>query len=228
VFDAVGTLIYPEPSAARVYAAVGQRFGSRKTRQQIRAAFRQAFEAEEQRDLEGDLATDETYERGRWRRIVRAVLDDAADPGACFDELWAHFAQPGAWRLYEDARKVLDVLHQRRIRVAIASNFDSRLEKICRGLPALSQCHPVLTSSRVGRRKPHPAMFQAVQQALALPAGEILHVGDDLVSDYQGARAVGWQGRLICRQGHNPPLGARVQTVATLAEVLHEVAGGWV
>ena len=42
-FDAVGTLIHPQPSAAAVYAAVGRRFGTRRTEEEIAARFPTAF-----------------------------------------------------------------------------------------------------------------------------------------------------------------------------------------
>ena len=42
-FDAVGTLIHPEPSAATVYHSVGMRHGSRLDHATVKARFRAAF-----------------------------------------------------------------------------------------------------------------------------------------------------------------------------------------
>src|SRR5438132_1602800 len=91
-FDAVGTLIYPEPNAADVYTAVGRRYGSRLTTEVIAPRFRSAFQAEEALDLRNDLRTYEAREVLRWRRIVAAVLDDVSDAEACFRELFEHFS----------------------------------------------------------------------------------------------------------------------------------------
>ena len=42
-FDAVGTLIHPDPPATDVYGAVGCRFGSRLDAAAIKERFRTAF-----------------------------------------------------------------------------------------------------------------------------------------------------------------------------------------
>src|SRR5438309_3573496 len=79
VFDAVGTLIYPQPPAAVVYAQVGQQLGSRRTVEEIGARFAVAFQQEELIDRRGDFRTSEEQELLRWQRIVAAVLDDVSD-----------------------------------------------------------------------------------------------------------------------------------------------------
>src|SRR5262245_54780253 len=98
-FDAVGTLLFPEPSAAVVYADVGRRFGSRLDVEEIARRFRAAFHEEEQIDVADDLRTSEEREERRWRRIVKRVLDDVSDGEQCFRRLYDHFARPDAWRL---------------------------------------------------------------------------------------------------------------------------------
>src|SRR5579884_3522174 len=89
-FDAVGTLIHPEPPAGAVYAAVGRAAGSRLDPAAIAARFQAAFRAEEAADLRHGLRTSPGREVERWRHIVATVLDDVRDPEGCFRELWAH------------------------------------------------------------------------------------------------------------------------------------------
>src|SRR5438105_3948472 len=91
-FDAVGTLIHPEPSAALAYAQIGQRHGSALSAELVRQRFAAAFAHEEAADLAAGLRTSEDRERRRWRTIVAAVLDDVADAEACFAALYEHFA----------------------------------------------------------------------------------------------------------------------------------------
>src|SRR4051794_3441427 len=106
-FDAVGTLIHPEPSAALAYAQIGKRHGTALPVEAIRQRFAAAFAREEAADLAAGLRTDEERERRRWRGIVTAVLDDVADPEACFAALYEHFARPSAWRVEWQAAEVL-------------------------------------------------------------------------------------------------------------------------
>src|SRR5436190_24389803 len=125
-FDAVGTLIHPEPAAGLVYAAVGRARGSRLTPTEISRRFRTAFAREEQVDQERGLQTDERRETERWQRIVATVLDDVADIGGCFEELFEHFARPESWRCEKDAARVLAELTGKGIIVGMASNYDRR------------------------------------------------------------------------------------------------------
>src|SRR5438105_15865688 len=107
VFDAVGTVIHPEPPAPLVYAEVGRRHGSRLTAKAIAPRFAAAFVREEVRDHAQGLQTSEAREVERWQRIVAEVLDDVADRESCFTELFEHFSQPEAWRCAADAAETL-------------------------------------------------------------------------------------------------------------------------
>ena len=139
VFDAVGTLLHPEPSAPEAYAIVGRRYGSRHDVETIRAGFRAAFARQEEEDRRTDLRTSEPREAQRWRDIVTAVLDDLADPDACFEELFGHFAKPEAWRCDTEAGDVLAELSRRGVSLGMASNFDRRLRCVVKGFPELGR-----------------------------------------------------------------------------------------
>src|SRR5262245_32971097 len=126
-FDAVGTLIRPEPSAAAAYAAVGRRHGTRLPEDVIAQRFRAAFRAEEGVDRDAGWRTSEAREVQRWRGIVGRVLDDVPDPEAVFRELWDHFARPTAWRCEPGAAEVLAAGERLGLVLGVASNFDGRL-----------------------------------------------------------------------------------------------------
>jgi putative hydrolase of the HAD superfamily len=196
-FDAVGTLIHPEPAAPEVYHAVGRRFGSRLSPEEIRRCFRAAFQREEAQDQARQWRTSEERERKRWRTIVAAVLDDVTDPDGCFAALYEHFSRPEAWRCDPDAAEVLSRLAERGYVLGVASNFDRRLRPVAAGLPALRPLTHLVISSEVGWRKPAPAFFAALCRAVGLAPEQVALVGDDEINDYQGARAAGMQAVLL-------------------------------
>jgi putative hydrolase of the HAD superfamily len=205
LFDAVGTLIEPDPPVAVAYEAAGRRFGSSLSCGEILPRFRAAFARQERLDETEFLgATDEARERRRWQAIVAETFDDVADGAGLFAELWRHFAAPANWRLCTGAAECWRRLSAQGLTLGIASNFDARLEAICRELAPLDDCRRVFVSSRLGVRKPSPAFFSAIAERLAIPPARLLLVGDDLVNDYQAARAAGWQSILVDPAGRHP------------------------
>lgn len=213
LFDAVGTLIYPDPPVAHVYQAVAARFGSRLSMKEIDARFRRSLAAEQT----CGAPTSEANERERWRRIVGAVIDDVpADGNAVFEQLWTHFAQPQSWRLFADVQMTLARLHQRGYRLGIASNFDDRLNEVVRGHSGLARLEIVFVSSDLGFTKPHLQFFRAVEERLGAERAQIALVGDDEVSDVQGATAAGWRAIRLDRCGECSGAG----TILSLGEML--------
>jgi len=206
-FDAVGTLLHPEPPATVVYATVGRRFDSRLDEAVIAQRFRAAFHWQEQADYAAGLRTSEEREWMRWKVIVAEVLDDVPDPAACFAELHAHFARPDAWRCEAHTSHVLEALAGRGHRLGIASNSDARLRPVVEGLSDLRRVRELVISSEIGWRKPAPAFFaQMCRQAGSLP-GQIAYIGDDENNDYEGGRAFGLQVVLLdpTRRATVPP-----------------------
>jgi putative hydrolase of the HAD superfamily len=196
-FDAVGTLIHPEPSAASVYAAVARSLGSRLTEAEIASRFRAAFAREEAFDRANGLRTSEGREGRRWRHVVAEVLPDVCDGERCFEELFAHFARPDAWRLDPGAGAVIGELARRGLVLGMASNYDGRLRSVAAGWPELRPLHHLVISSEVGWRKPAPEFFAALCERTGLGPGEVLFVGDDRVNDYDGATAAGLRAMLV-------------------------------
>jgi putative hydrolase of the HAD superfamily len=212
VFDAVGTLIYPDPPIATAYAACGRRFGSTRTVSEIQQRFHAVYQEIEARDRGGELRTSEEVEHARWREIVARVLDDVLDHAACFASLFDHFARPSSWRVYDDASAVIRALAARGTSMAIASNFDRRLITIARELEPLDECAHVLVSSEVGYRKPHLGFFEAVVATLGVATHEVLYIGDDPLNDLVGAAAAGLRTFFVRRDAAAPPNGLAAVT----------------
>jgi putative hydrolase of the HAD superfamily len=207
-FDAVGTLLFPQPPAAVVYAEAGRRFGSRLTEAEIAARFLTAFQREEIIDRAQGFRTSEERELLRWQHIVGEVLDDVRDPEACFQALFAHFSRPQAWRCNPEAASALQALGESGYDLSIASNYDHRLRSVVRGKPELGRINRLVISSEVGWRKPGAQFFAAIATAHGLAASQILYVGDDLVNDCEAAQAAGMRSVLYSREdkGNTPQI----------------------
>lgn len=206
VFDAVGTLITPAPGVAEAYAEAGRRHGTRLSADEIGGRFRTAYAESDRTCFPPDRRgrTSEAEEIARWRWIVAQVLPDVADREACFRELWEHFARPDSWRVCPDAAETLPRLVERGCRLALASNFDSRLHALCAGEPALSGIALRCISTELGWRKPAPEFYAALAAACAAAPSELLMIGDDWECDVAAARRAGLQALQIDRRAAVP------------------------
>jgi putative hydrolase of the HAD superfamily len=216
-FDAVGTLIHPDPPAGEVYFAVAQRHGSRLTLDEIRTRFIAAFAEQERFDIAHGLATSEDRELHRWQTIVAQVLDDVRDPAGCFAELYDHFAHPIAWRCEPGTAPLLCRLRDAGCALAIASNYDHRLSPVIAGIAELAPIETVVISSEAGWRKPALPFFAHIAAALRLPPNRVLYVGDDFASDFEGGRQAGMPVILFDPHDRRPELAQnRIGVLAAL------------
>lgn len=229
VFDAVGTVIRPEPSIAVAYHAIGSQFGSHRTVDDVRVRFSAAFAETERNDLANGLGltTNASVEEARWRHVVSSVFPEVADVEGCFQALHDYFALPSAWSLFDDTAPTLKALRDGGLRLAIASNFDHRLHSICDGTLALTLFEKRYVSSELGYRKPSDHFFREVITDLDVAPKRVLMVGDSLENDVEGALAIGMQASLISRGNADiatdPNVGTgfgdRVSVIRSLAEL---------
>src|SRR5262245_34883114 len=215
-FDAVGTLIHPQPSAADIYLEVGRRYGSRVSRATCLRRFRKQILNQDLIDQERNWATDEQRELERWREIVAEVLGDVSNFESCFAELYEHFAKPNAWTCEPGVEELLEELNRQGYILGLASNYDHRLCTVVAGLAPLRSIQNLVISSEVGWRKPAPAFFAAVCEQASLPAAEILYVGDDRINDYHGALAAGLEAVWIDPKDHHRSLASSVRQALKL------------
>ncbi|WP_009962574.1 HAD-IA family hydrolase [Verrucomicrobium spinosum] len=205
-FDAAGTLIRLREPVGEAYARIAARHGIEVDPQSVETAFLQAWKTTPPLlHPDGEPPADD--DASWWRTLVARTFatvtgaplpDERLDP--LFAELYAHFAQPGVWELYEDALPALDQLRDSH-RLFVLSNFDRRLTPILEDLGIASRFERILLSSEVGASKPHPRIFHHALAAAGVPASECLHLGDDRKCDLEGAKQAGMNSQLVDRPG---------------------------
>ena len=213
-FDAVGTLLFPEPSALEIYRTLAQRQGFELSAHVIRERFIAAYRLEEDADRAADWVTSEERERNRWHRIVTSTLCEVPDPEACFHELFDHFAKPSAWKVHEEAETVFVKLRERGVVLGVGTNYDSRVWSVLEGIPILAPLlERVVVSAAIGFRKPAAEFLQEAVRRAGCEPSEVLFVGDDRENDHDGALAAGLETVLLTpvSTGSHPPLAAALQ-----------------
>ena len=145
-----------------------------------------------------------------------------SSPRTYAEEVLSHYREA---RAYPEVRDVLDEL-TRDVVVAIVSNVDTALllEVLQRNELFIPY---VITAEEEMGYKPAAALFDRAIRHLGLPAQHILHVGDSVVEDVQGAAAVG-MGTAWMRRGN--AAGNTVEAdyvVSNLADVLDVLHRSW-
>jgi len=214
VFDAVGTLIFADPPVHMAYHRIGRKSGSEITPPLASQRFKEALAARP-----ATLETSPRLELEFWKSLVAKVLPDANHPEGCFQRLWEHFAAPTSWGVFADVEETLDELKARGIQVAVASNFDHRLNTVMNGHRELKPIARRFISSEIGWKKPSSRFFDAIIKELGVPAESILMVGDTPADDIAPARAAGLQALHINRSGE--PIQGSIQALPEILSLLN-------
>ena len=147
--------------------------------------------------------------QGWWRRFIERTCEllDAERPSRfAAVELFDRFARPESWRVFPEVPATLAELRRMGFRLAVVSNWDTRLPLLLARLGLAESFEAIVVSAAVGREKPDPAIFRAALAALELPAEVAVHVGDHPLEDVEGAMAAGMQALHLDRSGNGGDL----------------------
>jgi REG-2-like HAD superfamily hydrolase len=105
------------------------------------------------------------------------------------------------FRLFDDVPACLERLRREGVRMAVISNWDFSLHKVLRMYDLHDRFETVVASLEEGVEKPDPRLFHLTLERLGVPPERALHVGDNPVDDYEGARSAGMRAVLLNRRG---------------------------
>jgi putative hydrolase of the HAD superfamily len=160
---------------------------------------------------EGDAVTEHFRERYEPLFWAPGTIEEIEYPGlvrqllADFDvtvdeEQLGRFleAEHAAWeparRLARDTHALLESLRARGLKLALVSNaFDPGwlLHRDLEQMGIAERLDFAVFSSEVGKRKPHPTIFERALDALGVEPGRALFVGDRLYEDVRGSGELG-------------------------------------
>ncbi|MBX3746751.1 MAG: HAD-IA family hydrolase [Verrucomicrobiae bacterium] len=207
-FDVGGTLLQPHPTVGAVYARVAARHGyPALPPEALQSRFQDAW-----RRIQPFH-----HSRSDWQRLVHEVfspLTSAPLPDSLFPALYDEFAQPSAWRVFDDVLPTLDALAAQGIDLGIVSNWDERLRPLLAALRLDRYFDCLVISCETGFAKPSPVIFEEALRQLGRPAASVLHVGDELGNDFAGATAAGLRALHLRRDA--PSQDLQIQSLRDL------------
>jgi putative hydrolase of the HAD superfamily len=118
-----------------------------------------------------------------------------------FNAIYERFTEAGAWLIYDDVIPALQELESMGMKLAVISNWDDRLVPLLEKLGLATYFDEVVVSAVQGAHKPDVAIFRHAAEKLGVPVERLLHVGDSLREDVNGALGAGAKGLRIRRSG---------------------------
>ena len=125
--------------------------------------------------------------------------------------MFAHWVKPP---IFEDSKEFFEKSNQP---IYIVSNIDTAdiLQAI-----SYHDLHPagVFTSEDAKSYKPRKELFELALKRTGLKADEVIHIGDSVSSDVNGAAGVGIRALWLNRSGKNVPQG--VESISSLLDLI--------
>ena len=204
-FDLYGTLVLFHPPREEVQAQACQPFGFHVTREGLVKGYVVADEYMVEANASQKLVPQMTPEE---RDLFFARYEQLVLQGAGIDvdletsgRVWAAVQEiPHGLVLFDDVLPVLDMLKLREMTLGALTNIGWDTDQISEDLGLAPYLDFAITSSEVGRGKPHPPIFLAALERADVGSAEAFMVGDSYTSDVQGARGVGIRPLLLDRE----------------------------
>jgi HAD superfamily hydrolase (TIGR01549 family) len=217
LFDVDFTIARPGPELGpEGYQRLGERFGLELDPSRYKQARERAVEGIRRHP---ELEHDEEIWVAFTERIIRGMggeADSAHDCAVAMTEAWEHAEH---FELYEDALPVLEELRVQGLKLGLVSNTGRNLDEFV--AHHRLDVDAAIGSGAFGRTKPHPTIFRAVLERLAIEPAEAAMVGDSPEDDVEGARAAGIEAAfLLDRDDRYPEIGDRLPDLYALPAAL--------
>jgi putative hydrolase of the HAD superfamily len=216
LFDVDFTLARPGPELGpEGYRRLGERFGLVLEPSRYGEARQRAIE---QLRRHPELDHDEEVWIVFTEAIVRGMGGDSERAREAAEEMTRAWEHAHNFELYDDALPTLAALREHGLALGLVSNTG-------RDLDAFVAHHrldvdALLSSGAHGKTKPHPTIFRAVLERLAVEPGDAAMVGDSIDDDIEGARALGMRAILLDREGRNLGFEPRLDDLRALPAAL--------
>jgi putative hydrolase of the HAD superfamily len=216
LFDVDFTLAKPGPLLGpEGYRLAGERLGLALDPSRYDEARRAAVN-----DLEHHPELD--HDEEIWVRFTEDIVRGMGGDGPAVRE--AAFEIVRAWEhahnfeLYEEAVPTLELLRSHGLRLGLISNTSRDLGAFVRHFAL--DVDAWICSGTHGKVKPSPTIFRAALDLLDADPSETVMVGDSLLDDVEGARAIGMRALLVDREGRHPGAEGRLESLLEVPAAL--------
>ncbi|KAF7493531.1 Haloacid dehalogenase-like hydrolase domain-containing protein 3 [Sarcoptes scabiei] len=209
-FDITKTLISPSNDIGSEYLKVAQKVGLKPNSPDLSTKLTQSFSKNFTKinkefpnfGLEMNMTAEQW-----WSRLVHSTfvdvgydqLNDRTKLEQISEQLYERYSRGNCWHLHDHVRDLLSKLRKEKpeIILAVASNFDGRLETILRDLDVRHYFNYMFISHECRLAKPDTRFYEHILQTVEIDPKDYLHIGNDLEHDYLPVKRIKANAMLI-------------------------------
>ncbi|WP_017296136.1 HAD-IA family hydrolase [Geminocystis herdmanii] len=205
--DAVGTIFGVKNSVGYIYTKLAQKYGVNASPEKIDRAFYDifkqssplAFETKNEAEIKElefkwwETVTYNTFNQDGSIAQRRFTIEQFSNFTEYFQELYEYFKTAECWVIYEEVIAVLNEWQNQGIKLAIISNFDTRIFTVLDNLELSKYFSTITISSLTGVAKPNPKIFLNALAKHHCQPEKAWYIGDSFKEDYEGSKSVGMQ-----------------------------------
>ncbi|RME92383.1 MAG: HAD family hydrolase [Candidatus Hydrogenedentota bacterium] len=200
--DAMGTFLHLKQPLADLYnqhiLSLG---GNPLSTEQVKEIWRKSYESMPKEVVH---KKQDRYRSGFWKILTKNLSKEAniTKPDLLYNKLMKYFIEPEIYSVEKSFDSFIQKAQQKQVPVIVLSNWDKRLPIVLKRLNVLGFFSLVITSEEAGFEKPSPAIFAYAEKKLkekkiVFSSNTIIHVGDRIIDDCEGALAAGWKAILF-------------------------------
>jgi putative hydrolase of the HAD superfamily len=150
--------------------------------------------------------------------VIRGMGGEGPGVRACAEAMIRLWEGSHNFELFDDARPALAELRAHGLQLGLISNTGRDLEQFV--LHHELDVDVAVGSRAHGKTKPDPSIFEAALRVLEVEPEAAVMVGDSVVDDVEGARAIGMHALLLDRDERFPNYTPRITDLTALPVVL--------
>jgi len=229
--DVGNTLLKSKPDVEEIYFRVLGEHGCTKEKSEVGEILFASLEEYERKIFkeELDLATNDEEEEEWWRRVDAKIAERCEIKGEVQEvcrQLWEEFKKEESWQTFPEVISVLTRLREEGYRLGVTSNWNSNLPSILKAHGIAPLLDFQVVSTEVGFKKPSLEIYKRTIEMAECDSWEIVHVGDHLDTDYQGALRAEMKAILLDRGKKSKVDGPVISSLEQLPKLLADGISG--
>ena len=228
-FDLYGTLAGFTPSRYEIQSQAAAKFGLQLTEEQVLRGYFKADEFMSKQNATVPIRSMDSNEKlnffAEYERLILSETEPKIGLKTSLN-VWKETQNMSySLTVFDDVRSVLKTLKARGFVLAVITNMNTTGPEILHKLELTDQIDFAITSLEANAEKPDKRIFQMAFNKAKCEPEENVHVGDQILSDINGAKQVGSNYILIDRYSLNETFedGRRITSLLQLPALINTI-----